>query len=68
MFPKKIFAFAEVWEPALYCVDEETDSTARFKFLQKIQGILIHHSDPVDERGVAVDLEWPAAIIKAYGN
>ncbi len=58
-------AFEEDWESSIYCVDEKTESAARYKLLSKLKGIFLLDSDPVNEYRVVVDLEWSTSKIKA---
>ena len=39
------FCFTEVWEHALYIIDEKTDSMARYRLLVKYKGMFIRDTD-----------------------
>ena len=63
------FCFTEVWEHALYVIDEKTDSTARYRLLVKYKGMFIRDTDePYDDYRKVVDLEWSKGRVKDYGN
>jgi len=63
------FCFTEVWEHALYVIDEKTDSTARYRLLVKYKGMFIRDTDEsYDDYRKVVDLEWSKGRVKDYGN
>jgi hypothetical protein len=63
------FCFTEVWEHALYIIDEKTDSTARYRLLVKYKGMFIRDTDEsYDDYRKVVDLEWSKGRVKDYGN